>query len=145
VDLKPAVFLSGPMSGLPDFNRAAFNAAATDLRSRGLEVWNPADLVAEDVLELRAVVHGRLAFGSPPEWVDWLAANLAALPRYRVVQTLPGWELSRGSLVEVTAARQMGHTVAPYRPTPKPPPMLAGTPSGAVCRSCGEWRFGGNK
>lgn len=37
-------YLSGPMTGLPDLNRPAFDAAARLLRGKGLTVYNPAAL-----------------------------------------------------------------------------------------------------
>lgn len=38
------VYLSGPMTGLPDLNFPAFHAAAAQLRAQGLEVVNPAEI-----------------------------------------------------------------------------------------------------
>lgn len=44
-ETKPArVYISGPMSGLPDLNFPAFNAAAQQLRELGLDAVNPADI-----------------------------------------------------------------------------------------------------
>ena len=42
--MKYQVYLSGPMSDLPDYNRPAFNEAAALLRSMGLTVFNPAEI-----------------------------------------------------------------------------------------------------
>ena len=39
----PLVYLSGPMTGLPDLNFPAFHAAADKLRSQGVQVVNPAE------------------------------------------------------------------------------------------------------
>lgn len=33
--MKPTIYIAGPMRGLPDFNRAAFNAAAERLAAKG--------------------------------------------------------------------------------------------------------------
>ena len=38
------VYLSGPMTGLPDYNRAAFNLRAEAFRAAGYSVNNPADI-----------------------------------------------------------------------------------------------------
>ena len=43
-DTEDAVYLSGPMTGLPDFNRPAFHAAAAALRAQGYVVINPAEV-----------------------------------------------------------------------------------------------------
>ena len=38
------VYISGPMTGLPDCNRAAFDAAAKRLAEQGFFAVNPADI-----------------------------------------------------------------------------------------------------
>lgn len=38
------VYLSGPMTGLPDYNRAAFNLRAEAFQALGYSVNNPADI-----------------------------------------------------------------------------------------------------
>lgn len=38
------VYLSGPMTGLPDYNRAAFNLRAEAFRAAGYTVNNPAEI-----------------------------------------------------------------------------------------------------
>lgn len=40
---KPRVYISGRMTGLPDFNYPAFNAAAAAWRAKGWDVSNPAE------------------------------------------------------------------------------------------------------
>ncbi|MFA5027645.1 MAG: DUF4406 domain-containing protein, partial [Candidatus Methylomirabilota bacterium] len=44
-DLRPVVrvYISGPMTGIPEYNRAAFLAAEARLRALGLEPVNPWD------------------------------------------------------------------------------------------------------
>ena len=37
------IYISGKMSGVPEFNFPAFDAAAAFLRSQGYEVFNPAE------------------------------------------------------------------------------------------------------
>ena len=44
IDKKQTIYLSGPMSGLPDYNRAAFNLRAEALRAAGYTVNNPAEI-----------------------------------------------------------------------------------------------------
>ena len=38
------VYISGPMTGLPDYNRAAFDLRAKLIREAGYQVNNPADI-----------------------------------------------------------------------------------------------------
>ena len=41
--MKKTIYVSGPMSGLPDLNFPAFHAAAAELRALGHTVVNPAE------------------------------------------------------------------------------------------------------
>lgn len=44
IDKTQTVYLSGPMTGLPDYNRAAFNMRAEAFRAAGYIVNNPAEI-----------------------------------------------------------------------------------------------------
>ena len=86
------VYLAGPMTGLPELNYPAFNAAATDLRFRGWWVENPA------ALEL------------PPcdNWRDYMRRGIGQMLSCDWVALLPGWERSRGARIEERLARDLG-------------------------------------
>lgn len=105
VDTEDAVYLSGPMTGLPDFNRPAFHAAAAALREQGHVVINPAEV----------------DLGPDATWADYMRIHLAEIAR-RVTQVfvLPGWESSRGAQLEVHVARSLGLPVVPA-PAPEDP------------------------
>lgn len=89
------VYLSGPMSGLPDYNRPEFNAAAASLRSLGYEVVNPAEVP------------------EPPckSWEGYMKVAVAQLVRCDVVALLPGWGASRGARLEYRLAHDLGMVV----------------------------------
>lgn len=89
-------YLSGPMTGLPDGNRPAFQAVAATVRAAGHDVINPAELC--------------------PPGIAWKAAlriDLAALKTAHAVICLPGWEQSRGARMEVWLARRRGLAIWP--------------------------------
>lgn len=44
INKHQTVYLSGPMTGLPDYNRAAFNLRAEAFKALGYSVNNPADI-----------------------------------------------------------------------------------------------------
>ena len=44
INKHQTVYLSGPMTGLPDYNRAAFNLRAEAFQALGYSVNNPADI-----------------------------------------------------------------------------------------------------
>lgn len=86
------VYVSGPMTGLPDMNFPAFHAAADTLRRAGHEVVNPADA------------------GSGGDWSyeDYLRRDLQDLLGCTAICMLPGWEASKGARVEEHMARALG-------------------------------------
>lgn len=105
------VFLSGPMSGVEGHNRPAFDAAEVALRAHGHEVWNPCRLIPFSD-EVRAGGFTRR---------ECLATDLSAMLDgwdnvegsgevifTDAVVVLPGWRDSRGSMVEVTMAHEVG-------------------------------------
>ena len=87
--MKTTLYLSGPMTGLPDFNAPAFNAAAQTLRSLGHTVFNPVEN------------------GVPPEaaWADHMRADIAALTKCAALVALPGCKNSRGARLEIHIAK----------------------------------------
>ncbi|WAH37242.1 DUF4406 domain-containing protein [Alicyclobacillus dauci] len=84
------IYLSGPMTGLADFNRPAFDAAASALRSLGFTVVSPAE---------QAIAGG--------EWEDYMRHDLVLMMSTDSVVTLPGWRQSRGASLEVYIAHQL--------------------------------------
>ena len=72
------IYISGPMTGIPDLNFPAFHAAAQLLRRKGLDTINPAE-VNPDSDASRYVC---------------LRHDLAALTQCDAVALLPGWEHS---------------------------------------------------
>lgn len=88
------VYISGPMTGLPDYNRWAFNATDRWLRNNiGCSILNPARHP------------GGLEYG------EYMRRAYRDLTMASAVVLLPGWESSRGALAEVQAAGIMGLAV----------------------------------
>ena len=88
------IYLSGPMTGLPDLNFPAFAAMTDSLRAGGHSVTNPAELNPEG--------------GS---WTDCVRRDIAALMECDTVATLPGREHSKGARLEVLIAERLGMAV----------------------------------
>jgi hypothetical protein len=87
-------YLSGPMTGLRDFNYPAFRAAAAQLRREGFDVIDPSENFAGDSTRPRAVyMRQDLRHVIGPLDCLWL---------------LPGWEHSRGARLEVAIAVELG-------------------------------------
>jgi len=92
--MKPHIYISGPMSGMPDLNVPAFNEAAKALRAAGYTVTNPAELDAQDA-------------GKVMTWEQYMRRDIAALMQCDGIATLPGWTNSRGATLEVDIATRL--------------------------------------
>ena len=90
------IYLSGPMTGLPDFNRPEFNRVAAILRAQGHCVFNPAET---DEYEPRQ------SFAEYTRFIC-LEADMIIL--------LSGWQKSKGAMVELKLAEYIGVNVREY-------------------------------
>lgn len=90
--LPGTIYLSGPMTGLPQLNFPAFHAEARRLRSAGWRVVNPAEI------------------DLPPDsaWTDFMRADLVdMLLHCDTICMLDGWQKSRGARLEIHIAREL--------------------------------------
>jgi hypothetical protein len=92
----PILYLSGPMSGMPEDNYPAFHEAARQLREAGYLVVSPAE--------------STIPRGSP--WLTFMRKDISDMVTIcDAVATLPGWKKSRGAKVEVKTATGLGFQV----------------------------------
>lgn len=89
---KRRIYISGPMSGLPEHNFPAFHAEAARLRDLGYDVVNPADLNPDP---------GK-------GWKDCLRVDLLELLGCDAIAMLPGWQKSEGAHLEMHVAHRVG-------------------------------------
>ena len=87
-------YLSGPMTGLPGQNYAAFQAAAERLRAQDVQVISPHEIIPPGA--------------GPWSWAQHMRVDLAALLTADVIVLLPGWESSRGARLEKAVAEALG-------------------------------------
>ena len=92
-DTMAIVYISGPMTGIEDFNRPAFNALAAELRAAGHVVLNPADL--PDGLSYAA----------------YMDIDMAMVRAADVLVMLDGWEKSKGAAAEANYAYALGKRI----------------------------------
>ena len=88
----PRIYLSGPMTGLPELNFPAFHAHAAELRERGHDVVNPAEITLDPAAT----------------WEQCMRADLAALATCDAIAMMPGWHTSRGAQLELHIAHRLG-------------------------------------
>lgn len=91
------VYISGPMSGLPELNFPAFHAAAATLRAKGLDVVNPAEINPDSAMP----------------WEQCMKADIKALCDCDALVMLPGWERSKIAHLEVHIAHRLGMQILP--------------------------------
>ena len=118
------IYISGKMTGCPDLNRAAFDAAAKQLREQGHFVINPAELSAMfgthgEIEKGFANLYGLQCcknlppFGTPPAVCEKIAqsimdADLAAVRSCDAIYLLRGWENSCGAKKELAEIIKYG-------------------------------------
>lgn len=86
------IYISGPMTGLPEFNKPAFFAAEEALQAMGFVVVNPA----------------RNGLPDTAEWHQHMRADIKMLMDCTAVAMLDGWWLSRGARLEQDIAKRLG-------------------------------------
>ena len=94
------VYLSGPMTGIEGWNRAAFDDAEKRLRELGAqEPYNPANLIEsfESLSHAACMYHSLVELLYPTPWY-W----------YDLLVSLPGWEKSAGARLEREVATACG-------------------------------------
>lgn len=100
---NPKAYLGGPMSGLPQFNFPAFDAASAHLREQGWDIVSPAELDEPAIREAAlASPDGKPITCDPPRsWMDFLARDLKiVVDQVEAIVLLPGWDRSRGAVLE---------------------------------------------
>ncbi len=90
-------YIAGPMTGIPEFNYPAFNAAAAQIRSYGVEVHNPAE-------------NDGGSAGKP--WDFYMRLALRQLIECDEIVLLPGWRASKGARLEWTVANALGMRIS---------------------------------
>lgn len=84
------LYLSGPISGMPDGNRPAFDKAERELADCGYSVVNPAVHTVEGWT-----------------WEQYLKHDLPLMLKCDGVAMLPGWWRSTGAKLEIDVAHRL--------------------------------------
>jgi hypothetical protein len=98
------IYISGPMTGIHNFNRRAFDAEAARLRALGYTVVNPAELNDNDSVT----------------WHEALRKDLIALLECDTVALLEGWQRSNGAHLEMNVAHRVGIDIVVAREITEP-------------------------
>jgi hypothetical protein len=89
-------YLSGPMTGIDDYNFPAFHEAARRLRKQGFSVFNPAESFdgKQDL-----------------EWTVYMKHDYESILSCGAIMLLEGWQNSLGAVLEVLFALSIGKPV----------------------------------
>lgn len=93
------IYLSGPMTGIPEHNFPAFNAEAARLRALGYDVVNPVDINPDTAMPYN----------------ECLRNDLKALLDCDTIAMLDGWMDSNGAHLEMNVAHRVGIKVVEAR------------------------------
>lgn len=92
------LYISGPMTGYPEYNFPAFMAAEAKLRNLGDEVINPA----------------QIEHRNKDNWVSCMRQAITEMLKADALVLLPGWEKSRGAQTEVELASRLEMAIEEY-------------------------------
>ena len=115
VDLEPEMvegppagmqkmYLSGPMTGIENFNHALFLRVAAEFRYAGFEVCSPAEFFDGDTTRERK---------------EYMREAVKYLLEADTVVMLPGWENSEGARLEIAIAKELDLILVEYVETPE--------------------------
>lgn len=99
---REVVYISGPMTGIGDFNRPAFERARKHAERKGYSVIVPGDGEVYNENELATLTV------EPEHRQEWLRLDVESILLADKVWVLDGWEKSRGSTFEVLIALELG-------------------------------------
>lgn len=86
------IYISGPMTGYPEYNLPAFSSAHAMLTMKGLTAVNPG---------APGVIEGHT-------WRDYMRDALHLLTDCDAMCMLPGWSISKGATIEHLVGETLG-------------------------------------
>lgn len=92
------IYIAGPMTGLPNDNREAFNTEAVRIRISGHDAINPVRVSHDLETDL---------YPAKPTWHQYLAMAITALSSADAIHFLDDWEYSHGARIESLVAIRM--------------------------------------
>jgi len=116
---QTAVYIAGPMRGVPSFGFPMFDRARDWLRKRGYFVFSPADndrRAHPGIEGWPGFAEGRLLPGNGFDIHAAMAWDLSTVTKVDAIVLLPGWEGSTGARQELAVAEACGKRVYLFEP-----------------------------
>jgi tRNA U54 and U55 pseudouridine synthase Pus10 len=105
------IYISGPMTGIRNYNRRAFEKAHEKLEKafspESIQIISPVK-IAETVNTNFADMNRILCKAKKPQWEDYMKACIKRLPEAHCMLLLKGWQDSRGARLEAIIADELG-------------------------------------
>lgn len=106
------LYLSGPMTGIENYNHELFDRVAAEFRQVGFEVCSPAEFFDGDVTRERH---------------EYMREAFKYLLEADTVVILPGWDSSKGARLEIMMAQELGLNLVEYvEPEQEPTTVFTG-------------------
>lgn len=107
--MRTKLYIAGPMTGIPEYNFPAFAEAEFELTQAGYQVLSPHRVA----LPCGCVSNDGTCGVKKHEWQDYLRADLIAMLEFNPhgIALLPGWQDSKGAMVEARLAQGFGWTL----------------------------------
>lgn len=106
------LYLSGPMTGIDNYNHEVFDRVAAEFRQVGFEVCSPAEFFDGDITRERH---------------EYMREAFKYLLEADTVVILPGWEGSKGARLEIMMAQELGLNLVEYvEPEQEPKTVFTG-------------------
>jgi nucleoside 2-deoxyribosyltransferase len=93
------LYLSGPMTGIENYNHELFDRVAAEFRLVGFEVCSPAEFFDGDVTRERK---------------EYMREAMTYILEADTVVLLPGWENSKGARIEAAVAQELDLNMVEY-------------------------------
>lgn len=100
--MKTKLYLSGPMEGYENLNKAEFKKAQIYYESKGFDVVNPHNIGDAVDLDFEVEKLGK------PGYCDYLLMDIANLNECDIMVLLPGFKKSFGACMEIAFALKKG-------------------------------------
>lgn len=117
------VYISGPISGMPNLNRDAFDQEERLLREVGYETFNPHSIVepSEETAEEWMAMSTSIEDYNERLWCYYMRICVGQIPLCDSMRMLPHWQNSKGSVWERRIAMMLGLevTYCPVGEVPK--------------------------
>lgn len=95
--LHSRMYVSGPVTGIPELNKPQFMEAELFVRSLGFQVWNPQHIPSPEV-----------PLEGDDLWKWYMHFCVRAIPLCDSMLMLPDWQNSKGAVWEHRIAKMLG-------------------------------------